>query len=505
MARRWSSAARTWKAVAISATVALVAIMLFATPGGATFAKKYNLNFSPSSVQVGTSSQLTATLTNKSLYKIGSTTLGAPNGLTITAASASAGTTTVAADGKSVSVTGFSVSLGKTLAVSMTVSVDCAATGGTWTAATKSTTGSTFSLNNPGSAQNTSAAGTCINQISFVSMFGPSNTTAGGVMDEVQVRVTNASNVPIANDVVTLTGDIQSVGNTASTNAAGIATFTSIKVSHTPKTNASLTAQEDAGGQSTSGSFQITAATIEFVQQPTTTKFGMSITPAVSVKVSDGVGGAGIEGATVTMSIGTNPASGVLGGDVEISTGANGVATFPGLSIGPDDSVTSSGYQLLASIDGDDILSDEFAIANAVAGACNPCTATYPNGSTLTAPAGTTLIVENDDPDFCSSITTVIAGTVTVIPSGSADVLLTWVDPAGSAPSTEPFPQPGVTYPVCKSDDNSAVETTLDYGVPAHRCDVKAVPCIEDQYFQIGSLDLVTKVKISPVDPSFKR
>ena len=76
-------------------------------------------------------------------------------------------------------------------------------------------------------------------------------------MAEVRVLVTTSTNAPIANDLVTLTGDIQDSGTvTATTDGSGIATFTTIKVTQTPKTGASLTATESAGGQSVSAALR---------------------------------------------------------------------------------------------------------------------------------------------------------------------------------------------------------------------------------------------------------
>ena len=392
--------------------------------------------------------------------------------------------------------------LNKPYSITMTVAVACDAATGSWGSTAKLLGGSTmFTLNNPGNSQKTTVSGACLNKISFAQ--GPSNTVAGGTMAEVKVLVTTSTNAPIGNDLVTLTGDIQNSGNvTAMTDGSGIATFSSIKVAQTPKTGASLTAKESAGNQSVSGSFNITNATIAFVQQPTTTKFNESITPAVSVKVSDGANG--IEGVPVTLAIGSNPAGGQLSSSAPVDTGPDGIATFTGLSIGPDETVTSSGYTLLASIDSGSVESDPFAIANEVKNQCDGgCTATFPSGSTVTTDSAATLIIENDNPDFCSSISTVIAGTVTVDPAGTQDVMLTFRDPHGVG--STPDPVVDVTYPVCKSNDTPG-ETTLDYGTSGDRCSVKGVaPCIENQYFQIGTLDLITKVLISKTDPTLKR
>ena len=130
------------------------------------------------------------------------------------------------------------------------------------------------------------------------------------------------------------------------------------------------------------------------------------------------------------------------------------------------------------------------------------CTATFPSGSTVTTDSPATLIIENDNPDFCSSISTVIAGTVTVIPAGNQDVLLTFEDPHGVG--STPAPGRGRDLQGLQEQRRPG-ETILDYGISGDRCSVKAAPCIENQYFQIGTLNLITKVLISKTDPTLKR
>ena len=80
MVRPFGSIARTWKALAAVVAMALIAVVLIATPGSATFAKKYDLMMTstPSPVPVGTCAQIKATFTNKSLYSIGSVSLTVP-------------------------------------------------------------------------------------------------------------------------------------------------------------------------------------------------------------------------------------------------------------------------------------------------------------------------------------------------------------------------------------------------------------------------------------------
>lgn len=75
------------------------------------------------------------------------------------------------------------------------------------------------------------------------------------------------------------------------------------------------------------------AAKLAFVQQPTNTSAGASITPAVTVDVLDsGNRIVANSSAAVTMAISTNPGSGTLSGTTTVNA-ANGVATFSNLSI----------------------------------------------------------------------------------------------------------------------------------------------------------------------------
>jgi hypothetical protein len=82
-----------------------------------------------------------------------------------------------------------------------------------------------------------------------------------------------------------------------------------------------------------------------FVQQPTQTAQGDTITPAVTVRAEDAsnnvVSGFGGQ---VTMAIGTNPSGGTLG-PTPTATAVNGVATFSALSI----DAAGDGYTLVAS------------------------------------------------------------------------------------------------------------------------------------------------------------
>src|SRR5690349_21906089 len=87
-------------------------------------------------------------------------------------------------------------------------------------------------------------------------------------------------------------------------------------------------------------------AKLAFVQGPSSTAAGGTITPAVTVAVEDASGNVETsDNATqVSLAIGTNPAGGTLSGGSAVTV-ASGIATFPGLSI----DTAGTGYTLTAS------------------------------------------------------------------------------------------------------------------------------------------------------------
>src|SRR2546427_4303835 len=88
-----------------------------------------------------------------------------------------------------------------------------------------------------------------------------------------------------------------------------------------------------------------TATKLAFVQQPSNTVAGQSISPAVTVEVED-VNGTRVNNSTASISvaIGTNPGGGSLSGTTTV-TASGGVATFSNLSINK----TGTGYTLSAT------------------------------------------------------------------------------------------------------------------------------------------------------------
>ncbi len=87
------------------------------------------------------------------------------------------------------------------------------------------------------------------------------------------------------------------------------------------------------------------AVALRFSTQPSDTRAGEHITPAVAVALVDRLGNVVSHASTqVTLVLGANPGSGTLGGTRTVTT-VQGVATFPDLSVLP----AAEGYTLEAS------------------------------------------------------------------------------------------------------------------------------------------------------------
>lgn len=185
----------------------------------------------------------------------------------------------------------------------------------------------------------------------------PSNTAGGATITpavQVEVQDLGGNRVTTANNTVSVAIGTNPSGGTLSGNAPvsalnGIAQFNlSIDKSGNGYT---LTAASTGLTGATSTTFNITtgaATKLAFVQQPTSTTGGATITPAVTVEVED-AGGNRVTSATnsITVAIGTNPSNGTLGG-LKTVAATSGLATFNNLSI---DSAGTP-YTLAASASG---------------------------------------------------------------------------------------------------------------------------------------------------------
>jgi thiamine biosynthesis lipoprotein ApbE len=181
----------------------------------------------------------------------------------------------------------------------------------------------------------------------------PTDAAAGAVIDPaVTVRIEDALGNLVASDaMVTLAlganpgmGALSGVVSVAA--VSGIATFSDLSIDQIG-TGYTLVASAGVLSGASSAAFDITvgaAARLAFGQQPTNAAVGAAITPAVTVRIEDGLGNLVPSGATVTLALGTNPGSGTLAGTLTAAA-VDGIATFSDLSI---DQI-GTGYTLVAS------------------------------------------------------------------------------------------------------------------------------------------------------------
>ena len=138
-------------------------------------------------------------------------------------------------------------------------------------------------------------------------------------------------------------------GGSAVTVVSGTATFAGLSIDKVG-TGYTLTASSTpAYTPATSTAFNITPGpsnTLAFIQNPTTTAAGSTMTPAVTVAVEDSSGNieTGDNSTTVALAFGNNPGVGTLTGGSAVTV-ISGVATFSGVSINK----TGTGYTLTAS------------------------------------------------------------------------------------------------------------------------------------------------------------
>ncbi|BCU78627.1 hypothetical protein llg_33420 [Luteolibacter sp. LG18] len=226
------------------------------------------------------------------------------------------------------------------------LSIDKIGTGYTLTGASSGLTGATS-----GTFNITPAAP---NKLAFLQQ--PSNAVAGvAIAPAVTVQIqdtfgnltTSTANVTVAIGTNPGSGTLSGTATVAA--VAGTATFSNLSIDKAG-TGYTLTGASAGLTGATSGTFNITAAApnkLAFLQQPSNTVAGVSITPAVTVQIQDTFGNLTTSTANVTVAIGTNPGSGTLSGTTTVAAVA-GTATFSNLSINK----TGTGYTLTGASSG---------------------------------------------------------------------------------------------------------------------------------------------------------
>ena len=188
----------------------------------------------------------------------------------------------------------------------------------------------------------------------------PSTTTAGE-QDSVTVTAldANGNTAPGYTGQVHFTSsDVQAglpADYTFTADDHGVHTFSNVVLkTATTATLQSITATDtvDNSIQGTQSGIAVSPAAADhllFLQQPTDTAAGQTITPAVMVAVVDQFGNVltSDDSDTVTLTVGTNPSGGTVSGTLTLTVNG-GIATFSDLSI----DVAGDGYTLHATTTG---------------------------------------------------------------------------------------------------------------------------------------------------------
>ena len=193
-------------------------------------------------------------------------------------------------------------------------------------------------------------------QLAFVQ--GPTTGQAGAaIAPEVTVAVEDASGNVVTGDHTTTVslaigtnpGSGTLTGGSAVAVASGIATFPGLSIDKVGTGYTLVASSTPTYTAATSSPFTITpgiATQLVFVQGPTNSAAGSTITPPVTVAVEDANGNveSGDHTTTVSLAIGTNPGGGTLAGGSAVAV-VGGIATFSGLSI----DMLGVGYTLTAA------------------------------------------------------------------------------------------------------------------------------------------------------------
>lgn len=168
----------------------------------------------------------------------------------------------------------------------------------------------------------------------------PSDATAGATISPsvtVQLQDTHGNNIStsgISIEMALSSGTGTLNGTTLkSTDAGGLATFNDLSIDLAGSKN--LTASSGGLTSAVSNAFAIsagTAAKVVFVQQPSDTTAGDTISPSVTVQLQD-INDNNVSNSGVPITMALSSGTGVLSGTSPQTTDAGGLATFSDLSI----------------------------------------------------------------------------------------------------------------------------------------------------------------------------
>jgi hypothetical protein len=234
--------------VAIAATLIAIAVLAVVTSAGAA-TKPFSLVVSPSSFAAGSTTTVTATLTNLTdQQQLGSANITAPAGFSLVSASVPA-PATVTTSGQTVLVRNASLAPHNSLAVSITVKAPCSATSSSWSVVAKQANdfngqpGNDLNLNAGASSLSATVGSGCslrfftqphharVGQTITGSDYAPSGSpVAAEVVDGQGNRVTSSSAAITLALGPTSTGTGTLHGTKTVTAVAGVASFGDLSI-----------------------------------------------------------------------------------------------------------------------------------------------------------------------------------------------------------------------------------------------------------------------------------
>src|SRR5205823_5914138 len=200
----------------------------------------------------------------------------------------------------------------------------------------------------------TVVASTTVDHFTFATISSPQT---GGTAFNITITAQDAGNNTVTGYSgngfkvkLTSTGTLVGAPVTTPAFTNGVLNNQSVTITNTGNFTITAIDNGNSGITGTSNSFQVNAGAaskLAFIQQPTTTTAGQTITPAVTVQIQDANGNLTNSTASVAMAIGTNPSTGTLSDTTPVNA-VNGVATFSNLSINK----AGTGYTLQATSTG---------------------------------------------------------------------------------------------------------------------------------------------------------
>lgn len=339
--------------------------------------------FSPTSVAMNVSSQMTITITNPNTVALTGVTISDtfPAGLVVQTpngagtSGCTGGTLTATAGSSSVSLSASSVAVGTPCVIQVNVTSAAVGTYNNTTNPPNSTNGGTGVASNtatlivtaaPSITKSFNPTSIPLNGTSTLTLAITNPATNIGAMNGIAVSDTfpggmTVASTPALNNTCggSVAGATSGSGTISLTNGTigtpGQSCTVSVNVTSTTagarnNTTGAVSSTNDGTGGTASATLDVfgVATKLVYTQQPSNTAAGSMITPAITVAVEDANSLVVTNSsASVAIAITTNPGGGTLSGTTPVNA-VNGVATFSDLSINR----VGNGYRLTATSTG---------------------------------------------------------------------------------------------------------------------------------------------------------